>query len=151
MTINLKLSDRKPAALTLLIIGIDVSLIYIGSIGTLPLMWSVSGVGIITFFGTLVLANYVSSDSYHLDKGEIRKALTASLIVVYFTLLALVTCTTCGTQSLNTEFANKILENFTYVIEILVIFYFGSRTLEKIIEIRDGKKPKHKDSTPEGS
>ena len=93
-------------------------------------MWSVSGVGIITFFGTLVLANYVSSDSHDLDKGEIRRALTASLVVVYFTLLALVTCTTCGIQ--DSEFAKKILENFTYVIVILIIFYFGSRTLETI-------------------
>ena len=121
---------------------------YFGSIGYLPLMWSVSGVGIITFFGTLVLANYVSSDSHDLDKGEIRRALTASLIVVYFTLLALVTCTTCGIQ--DSEFAKKILENFTYVIVILIIFYFGSRTLEQIIEKKHGKT-KPKGSTSEGN
>lgn len=120
--------------LTSIIVVVDIIVFYFGASNEpgfgkeIPLMWSVGGIGIITFFGTLTLANYLSKDS-RLDKGEIRKAMAASLIVVYFALVSLVTCPGCGAQE--SEFSKQIVEHFTWVIGIVIVFYFGSRLVQE--------------------
>jgi len=90
-------------------------------------MWSVAGIGTITFFGTLMLANRLSRTRY-LDKGEMRKALTASIIVIYFALISLLTCEDC--KFADSELSETIIGHFTYIVGIVIAFYFGSRAIE---------------------
>lgn len=134
-----KLLDGKAVGLTSLIVVVDIIVFYFGASNEpgfgkeIPLMWSVGGIGIITFFGTLTLANYLSKDS-RLDKGEIRRAMAASLIVVYFALVSLVTSPGSGAQE--SEFSKQIVEHFTWVIGIVIVFYFGSRVVQEYLQIK---------------
>jgi len=48
--------------------------------------WAVGFVGIMTFFVMLVVAHGLSHSKY-LDRGEIRKAIVASFLAVYFSIL----------------------------------------------------------------
>ena len=136
--------------LTLLVVVADVVVFYVGAsndspLDRIPLLWSIVGIGIITFFGTLTLANYLSKDS-RLDKGEIRKALTASLIVVYFALVSLVTCPECG--DLESEFSKQVVEHFTWVIGVIIVFYFGSRVVQEWLK---SKKNESQGATAQGT
>ncbi len=62
-----------------------------------------------------------------LDRGEVRKALGISITVLYFTLLAY------------SMFTPVNLESITAVFLIVISFYFGSRTVERVASIRTGK------------
>src|SRR5256885_927261 len=46
--------------------------------------WTVAAVGIVTFFGMLIVSSYHKKDSPEGDKGTMRDAITASLISAYF-------------------------------------------------------------------
>ena len=48
----------------------------------ISLEWIFLGIGVVTFFGLLLLANYMSGTSSY-DTGEIRKAATGSFIIIY--------------------------------------------------------------------
>ena len=122
------------AILIAFIIGIlDIIVLFLGTSNVLPIAGSVGSVGVITFFGVLMLVNYLSKSKV-LDKGEMRKAIAASFVVIYFALLSLLTFTGFGPS--NTELAETIIGHFTYLVGIIIVFYFGSRTVEKYIEKR---------------
>ena len=97
---------------------------------------SIFPVEMITLFGILGLANYLSDDQ-SLNKGEIGKAIAGSLVVVYFVVLGLVlfggSVAGEGFPEISSR-ADLILENFTRLIEIVVIFYFGSRAVEEVVK-----------------
>jgi hypothetical protein len=48
----------------------------------------VAGVGLVTLFGVLMTANFLS-EKLDLNKGEMRKALAASLTISFLTLMAI--------------------------------------------------------------
>src|SRR5574342_960718 len=51
-------------------------------------VWSIAGIGLITFFGMLIISSYHTI--HHPDsKGAIRKALAGSLVAVYVVILSL--------------------------------------------------------------
>lgn len=126
--------------MAIVIIVLDVLFLYLGASETFPITWSIGSVGIVTFFGILMLANYLSEDD-KLEKGEVRKSITGSFIAVYFTLVSLLTFT--GFSPSGTETAKTIIGHFTYLVGIIVVFYFGSsvsREYFKIIEKRQKSK-----------
>ena len=104
---------------------------------------AVGGVGLVTFLGVLMLANFLSESS-NLDKGEVRKAITASCFAVYFAITGLLlearstapTALTAPTAqgTTETELAKTIVAHLTYLVGIIVAFYFGSRSVEKYLE-----------------
>jgi len=72
------------------------------------------------------------------DHHEIRRSLTISLTIVYFTLLPI---SVFEPDSLFIA-GNPMVELFMWVYLTVIIFYFGSRGLEKYAEVRMGKEKK---------
>jgi hypothetical protein len=94
-------------------------------------------VGIITLLGMLVLTNFLSESS-ELSTGELRKSLAASSIVVYFVVLSWVLSPKLSVS--DSELAKTVVGHFTYIIGIIVVFYFGSRSVEKYLETKKEEK-----------
>lgn len=84
---------------------------------------AITGTGVIAFFTTLFAANRLSNSS-DLDKGEYRKAITTSFILVYFLLIGAKTATdTLETSQIQ---MGTLLDQFTYLVGMIVGFYFTS-------------------------
>lgn len=99
----------------------------------IPFLWLFISLGVITFFGILIIANYMS-DTSPLDTGEVRKALVVSIIVVYFAFIPLATF---GSISVIAgESIKTLVTDFTWLVAIIVIFYFGSRAVEELIKAK---------------
>jgi len=125
----------KAAFIMAIVVGIlDIVVLFLGTFRIFPIMWSVGSVGVITFLGILMLSNYLS-ESPKLDKGEMRKAIAASCIAVYFVLLSLLTF--AGFSPSDTKIATTMVGHFSYIVGIVIVFYFGSRPVEKFIELRE--------------
>jgi Kef-type K+ transport system membrane component KefB len=93
-------------------------------------------VGFITLFGTLAAANHLSQDT-ELGKKEIRTALTIAFTTVYLVLVSFVAAGGLSGQSAVEESA---IGHLTWVEGIVVVFYFGSRFLEKYMDVRAEEK-----------
>jgi len=94
----------------------------------IPIALSIGCVGIITFIGVLTFANYLSHDP-DLTKREMRKAIAASFALVYLVFLALVVFH--SNFLYETKLAETVVGHFTWIVGIIIVFYFGSRTLEE--------------------
>ncbi len=115
----------------LAIIASDLALIYyFASIQNFFL--AIATVGIVTFIGILALANYVSIDP-RISTGEMRSAITASIIVVYLVVIAF-----SFTDEKNiSETAKTVIQHFTWVVGVVVIFYFGSKGVLQYLEAKN--------------
>ena len=114
----------------IIILGI-IDLLIIPLIITLlgiSLLWIFLGIGVVTFFGTLIIANYMSGTG-QFNSGEIRKAITTSVIVVYLIFIPLITFGSI--QIPNDGTVKGIVQNFTWIVGIIVVFYFISRSIEE--------------------
>jgi hypothetical protein len=96
----------------------------------IPVQWIFISIGVITFFGILLIANYMSGTS-PFDTGEVRKALTGSFIIMYFALVPLLSFGSIIIPA--DEPIKTIITNFTWIVGAIVIFYFGSRTVEEYV------------------
>jgi len=106
------------------------------------LTWSIASVGVITFVGMLILANY-ASQTFGFEGGEMRTAIASSIVVVYFVLISFLTFSrgTLPEQPL----ATTVIQHFTYVVEIVIIFYFGSKAVtEALNKLRTSQRPKRR-------
>jgi hypothetical protein len=88
-------------------------------------------IGIITFSFILIGLNVLTGNK-KLCQGEMRKAITITFIVVYLALLAL--STNIDVAKSYTGMFQIMIDHFTYLVGIVVVFYFGSRAVEKYIE-----------------
>ena len=84
-----------------------------------------------------MLVNYLSKDP-NVTKGEVRKAIAASCIAVYFAVVALLTF---SGSNLSDTIVEIVIEHFTYVIGIVIVFYSGSRSVEGYMKLK-GKQAK---------
>jgi hypothetical protein len=102
----------------------------------IPLYWIFVSMGLVTFLGILLIVNYMSGTS-PFNTGEIRKALTVSLVTVY---LAIVPLMTFGmiTLPLGTS-AQTVVTNFTWLIAVIIVLYFTTRPIEDYIKIISNK------------
>ncbi len=100
-----------------------------------PIQWIFLGIGIVTFFGILLLANYMSGTSAY-DTGEIRKAITGTFIIVYLMFVPLISFGTINIPLINPTIA---IESFTLIVGIIVILYFISRGIEEFVKVKHGK------------
>lgn len=92
--------------------------------------WSLSSVGIITFFGMLIICSHHAKYSPD-SKGIMRKSLTASLMSVYIVVLSLALSGTFG--DIQDEMTKSVLSNFSIVIISIIGFYFGTKGLTEMI------------------
>ena len=127
-----KLRGTVTLLMALAIVVLDIVVLALGTIwSAVPIAFSTGCVGVITFIGVLMLSNYLSHDP-ELAKKEVRKAITASFTLVYLVLLALVVFT--KVPDANAELAKTIVGHFTWIVGIIIIFYFGSRTVEEYLK-----------------
>ncbi len=122
--------------IAIVVLLLDLGALLLGTTKVFHIAWSVGSVGIITFFGMLMLVNYLS-ESPGFEKGEMRKAIAGSFIAVYFTLVALLGFK--GFCSAGTELAKTIIGHFTYLIGIIVVFYFGSSAVRDYLKNKKSK------------
>jgi len=123
--------DKWKKGIILLIIIIDIAFLLIGIIFKEFIAFSIGSIGVFTFFFILMLL-YNPSDSKYLKKGEMRKAIAGSFIVVYFAFLSLLTFEESGTSY--TGVFKTMIEHFTYLVGIIVVFYFGSRSVDEYMK-----------------
>lgn len=79
------------------------------------------GIGIITFLGILVLCHNRNGRA-GFNKAEMRCAIAATFMVVYFTMLGVLLFS--GMEP--SQSATTLINNFTYLVGVVVVFYFGS-------------------------
>ena len=124
--------------IALSIVALDILVLTLGTIiDIIPIALSIGCVGIITFVGVLTLSNYLSRDP-ELAKREMRKAIAASFTLVYLALLALVVFS--KDPLADTELAKTIVGHFTWIVGIIIIFYFGSRSVEEYLKTKEQEK-----------
>lgn len=140
---------RKAIRIAIVIGVLDILVLFLGTFKLFHIAWSVGSVGVITFLGILMLVNYLS-ESAAFDKGEMRKAIAASFIAVYFALVSLLTFTDFSPSG--TELAETIIGHFRTLIIIIIVSYFGSSGVREYLKFRERrqtsteeqKKPKGK-------
>ena len=133
---------RRAIIIAGVIVFLDIFFLYLGTSKILHITWSVGSVGIVTFFGILMLVNYLS-ESPALEKGEVRKAIAGSFIAVYFTIVSLFTFTELSVSE--TETAKTIIGHFTYLIGIIVVFYFASSSVREYLRIKEKRENSKKE------
>jgi len=101
---------------------------------SIPLQWIFVSLGLVTFLGMMLIVNYMSGTS-PFNTGEIRKAITVSLITVYLAFVPLLTIGTMGFPG-----AQTIVTNFTWLIAVVIVLYFATRPLEEYIKNMNSKK-----------
>ena len=118
------------------IIAVDVFLLVFFSthFGHYNYLIAIGSVGIVTFIGVLCLADYVSIEE-GISTGEMRAAITASITSIYVVIVAL----TFYHPNTSLSSDNPIIKNFTWVMETVVIFYFGSKAVLQYREKRTAK------------
>lgn len=97
----------------------------------IPVPWMFIGLGIITFFGILLISSYMSGTS-PLNSGEVRKAITGSFVIIYFTFVPLV-----AFGGVNLLGIMSIVTNFTWIVGAIVIFYFATRAVEEYMKAKN--------------
>jgi len=95
-----------------------------------------------------MLANFFS-ESPALEKGEVRKAIAGSFIAVYFTIISLLTFT--GFSLSDAETAKIVIGHFSYLIGIIVVFYFASSSVREYLKIKEKRGKTQKKSNNSGS
>jgi predicted neutral ceramidase superfamily lipid hydrolase len=111
-------------AFAFLIAALDIVLLLV--IGFWNAALAIASVSIISFFGTLSLADYAKKQLGY-EKGELRTAITATIIVTYLVIVAQITF---STNSIDTDLAETVIINFGYVVWIVLGFYFGTKIFE---------------------
>ncbi len=117
----------KAAIISSLIVFLDVLIFYIGTVNSLNVAWCVGSIGFITFFGILLMVNYMS-ESRNFDQGEFRKAIAGSFMVMYFALIALLSFSD-DHKTEGADLNETIIQHFTYLVGIIIVFYFGSSSV----------------------
>jgi hypothetical protein len=111
--------------------GLDLGLVLLMLISwVVPLLWrnlhlgitvlALSGIGVITFLGILVLSHRSGHRGF--STGEMRSAIAATFMVVYFTMLGIL----MFFYSHLPPMAPTLVKNFTYLVGVVIAFYFGS-------------------------
>lgn len=140
MTYN-KNSDIKQdwkisTTLAIIIAAFDLGMLALGNVfHIIPLSLSIIGIGIGTFFGMLSAAKFQSL-AKDKDGGHMRTALTGMFLSVYISVMVLAL-----TGDFSPADENKILDNFSSVIIIIIGFYFGSRTFTEFVSKKRDEKP----------
>ena len=126
----------KKAILIAIVAGaLDILVLFLGTLKLIHIAWPVGSIGLITFLGILMLVNYLS-ESLAFDRGEMRKAIAGSFIAVYFALVSLLTFT--GFCPSSEKLAETIIGHLTYLVGIVVVFYFGSSPVREYLKFKKG-------------
>lgn len=87
--------------------------------------------GIFTFFSTIFLVtdrNNFANNCF--DDGEYRKAITATVFIMFFGMIGFGAQPHDGSGFI---IPDKVFSDFTFLVELIAGFYFGSRTVENVM------------------
>ena len=122
---------------------LDIFVLFLGTHNikglSLSIPWSVGSIGIITFVGILLYVNYLSND-LELSKREMRKAIAASLIAIYCTLVPLIIFELPELTDTQLGLAKTAIVDFSWIIGAIIAFYFGSRSFDKWVDYKKGEQ-----------
>ncbi len=124
----------------LTVILVDVSALVIGVVfqilrnDPLPLVAGLGVIVIVTILGTLMGFNRLS-ESPDLTKGEMRKSIAITIIILYLLVIILAITTQLALEN---EQEKLVIDNFSNVVIAVIIFYFGSRTAQTFFKLRNG-------------
>lgn len=118
------------AVLDLVVVPLIITLLGI------PLQWIFASIGIITFFGIMLIVNYMSGTS-PFNTGEIRKAITVSLLTVYLAFVPIMAFELIAFPT--GASAKTIVTNFTWIIGAVIVLYFSTRPIEEYIKKMNSK------------
>ncbi|MBC8263882.1 hypothetical protein [Acidovorax sp.] len=113
-----------------------------------PLAFATAAVAIISFFGFLILAQ-IPSRKWVLAESHVRTAITASIVIEYLTMVALVTFFQQGAERLP-AITQTLVTNFTTIVGVVIAFYFGAsafvqaRSQEHVIREPEEDQGEHK-------
>lgn len=116
--------------ISIVIIIVNMMAYYMGTSQTslfkaVPISWSFASVGLTSFFGiyliTLILEEGHSSE-------KIKNAIAGSLLIVYFVLMSVYIFDEVVT--LETTETKLIIENFTKLMSIVILSYFGTSAMD---------------------
>lgn len=120
----------RTSGLGLILVASDLIVLFVGGKYYDNSTGIIAAVGIMTFFGMLIISSYHKNNIGDADKGTMRDALAGSLISVYFVILGLDMVKGIQTST------DPILNNFSSVIIILVAFYFGSKAATEVYDAK---------------
>jgi hypothetical protein len=92
-----------------------------------PVSVAVAAVGVITFFGLVILLGGFPEVIGH--PGRMRGVLTAAFTSVFFVLLGLLAFFQGGEAS---ELGDHLVTSLTYLMGVIIAFYFGATTYERV-------------------
>jgi len=124
---------------------LNIFIIYLGTLKAFHLGWAIGCTGIITFFGTLILTSFINfTSSEIINKACIRKAITAAFLAMYFVFVSLLCFE--DTQITDVVIIQPVISHFTYLVGIVVIFYFASSSISDYLN----KNIKNNTTEPSG-
>ncbi len=85
--------------------------------------------GVVILFTVLIGSNILSG-SFNLSKAEVRRAISISIVSVFFILLGKADKISTDRISIEETLLSSMIKNFWWIIVTVIVFYFGSRTLE---------------------
>lgn len=103
--------------------GFVVFLLALGVQGVVPVAWAVASVGIVTFFGVLMISNYLSKLPA-LEKAEFRQGIAAAIVAVYLSIFALLTFV--GISPEDPLLSESMIGHFSAIVQVVIAFYFGA-------------------------
>ena len=126
----------KTTIIAIVVCAIDFAVISVGILSNNTAL-SIAGVGIVTFFGMLIISSYHAI--HHPDsKGIMRKAIAGSLIAVYVVILALLL--SGKIDYTENEMVITLVEHFSFVIITIIGFYFGTKGVTEFLEFWKNSK-----------
>ena len=99
-------------------------------------------IALVTFFGFMTLGHSLGG-GWALNKGGMRTAITASVVTVYFFVLALAVFVSSPQEQ--RPIADSLITSFTTIMAVVIAFYFGSTAYVQTREKDDASeetKPK---------
>lgn len=109
---------------------------YIDSLGLGPLSIAMFSVAVIGFLGSLRAG------------ADMRTAITTSFVIAYFSIFAALATSETNREQFNSVVGQELWNNFTYLVGVIVLFYFGASSA---IEITKHIKNPPGDDMPQAS
>ena len=103
--------------------------------GAIGITWTVSATPIITFAGLLVAQVRGEPSDTRITTSRMRNAIAGSFILTYLVSVGLVLFyhdTAAETRGVT----KTLVTNFTVLMGVIIAFYFGTATREKVVEMR---------------
>ncbi len=126
----------KTTIIAIVVCAIDFAVISVGILSNNTAL-SIAGVGIVTFFGMLIISSHYAIHQPD-SKGTMRKAIAGSLVTVYVVILAL--SISGKLEDAQNQMVMNLIENFTWIIIAIVGFYFGTKGVTEFLKF--WKSPK---------